>query len=250
MKKYVLITGASSGIGYAAAKAFAKRGENLILIARRGELLENLRGEILKFAPNIDVVVKICDLSAPANVYKIYDELKIYDIKIWINNAGFGDLGMIGEQNLDKIERMLDLNIKALTIFSSLYVRDYRDADAQLINVSSACGYSMVDSFGAYCASKFYVSAFTEALYRQLKSGGAKLQAKVLAPATTQSEFRQVTMDADSFDYAANYKNYHTSEQMAEFLLRLVDSTECVGWVDRTNFEFVLGAPKFDYMGK
>lgn len=251
MKRYTVITGASSGIGFEAAKAFARRGENLILIARRGERLESLKNEILKFAPNIDAVVKICDLSDTKNVYRIYDKLKVYNVKTWINNAGFGDSAPIGSQNLDKIERMLDLNIKALTIFSSLFVKDYQNTpDTQLINVSSACGYSMVDSFGAYCATKFYVSAFTEALYRQLKQSGAKMQAKILAPATTQSEFRQVTIDADSYDYAKNYKNYHTSEQMAEFLLKLYDSDKCVGWVDRRDFSFVLGEPKFDYVAK
>ncbi|QKG30136.1 SDR family NAD(P)-dependent oxidoreductase [Campylobacter sp. RM16187] len=251
MKKYTLITGASSGIGLEAAKAFARRGENLILIARRAQRLESLRNEILKFAPTIDIIIKICDLSKMENVYKIYDELKIYEIKTWINNAGFGDGTLIGSQNLEKTEQMLDLNIKALTIFSTLFVRDYQSIDGtQLINVSSACGYSMVDSFGVYCATKFYVSAFTEALYRQLKSNNAKMSAKILAPATTQSEFKQVAIDADEYDYAKNYKNYHTSEQMAGFLLKLYDSDKCVGWVDRKSFDFILKDPIFDHVTK
>ena len=59
MKKYIVITGASSGIGAAAAKAFAGRGENLILIARRAELLQNLKDEIAKISPESDVVIKI-----------------------------------------------------------------------------------------------------------------------------------------------------------------------------------------------
>ncbi len=60
MKKYIVITGASSGIGAATAKAFAGRGENLILIARRAELLKNLKDEIAQIAPKSDVVIKIC----------------------------------------------------------------------------------------------------------------------------------------------------------------------------------------------
>ncbi|MCD8213419.1 MAG: SDR family NAD(P)-dependent oxidoreductase [Campylobacter sp.] len=129
--KLYLITGASSGIGYAAAKAFAKRGENLILIARRDEPLRRLKSEILADCSDlsahksVDTVIKICDLSVSENVYKIYDELKDYEIKTWINNAGFGDYSLVGEQNLDKIQTMINLNITALTIFSSLFVRDY-----------------------------------------------------------------------------------------------------------------------------
>ena len=76
MKKYIVITGASSGIGAAAAKAFARRGENLILIARRVELLQNLKDEIAKISPESDVVIKICDLACSENVLALWDELK------------------------------------------------------------------------------------------------------------------------------------------------------------------------------
>ena len=90
MKKYIVITGASSGIG-AAAAAFARRGENLILIARRAELLQNLKDEIAQIAPESDVVIKICDLARSENVLALWDELKSYELKALINNAGFGD---------------------------------------------------------------------------------------------------------------------------------------------------------------
>ena len=107
MKKYIVITGASSGIGAATAKAFARRGENLILIARRAELLQSLKDEIAQIVPKSDVVVKICDLACSKNVRALWEELKIYELKALINNAGFGDYGAVGEQNLDKIAQML-----------------------------------------------------------------------------------------------------------------------------------------------
>lgn len=91
MKKYIVITGASSGIGAAAAKAFARRGENLILIARRAELLQSLKDEIAKISPESDALVKICDLARSKNVLALWDELKSYELKALINNAGFGD---------------------------------------------------------------------------------------------------------------------------------------------------------------
>ena len=246
MKKYIVITGASSGIGAATAKAFARRGENLILIARRVELLQSLKDEIAKISPEPDVVIKICDLARSENVLALWDELKAL-----INNAGFGDYGAVGERDLSKISQMLQLNIISLTLLSHLFVRDYKRKPAQLINISSAGGYSMVPNAVTYCASKFFVSAFTEGLHHELaQDKEAKMQAKVLAPAATRTEFGPVATDDAGYDYDAAFKRYHSSEEMAEFLLALYDSDACVGAVDRNNFEFSLGTPRFDYAGK
>ena len=76
------------------------------------------------------------------------------------------------------------------------------------------------------------------------------MQAKVLAPAATRTEFGPVATDDASYDYDAAFKRYHSSEEMAEFLLALYDSDACVGAVDRNNFEFSLQAAQFDYAGK
>lgn len=251
MKKYIAITGASSGIGAAAARAFAVRGENLILIARRAELLENLRQKLLEISPNSQVVIKTCDLAEPKNAHKIYAQLEKYELKALINNAGFGDYNEIGVQNLEKTEQMINLNIASLVILSELFTRDYRQKPTQLINISSAGGYTIVPRAVTYCATKFFVSAFTEGLYHELaQNKNAKMQAKVLAPAATKTEFGKVATNAQSYDYDANFKRYHSSEEMAQFLLALYDSDACVGAVDRNSFEFTLSKPKFDYAVK
>ena len=249
MKKYIVITGASSGIGADTAKAFARRGENLILIARRAELLQNLKDEITKISPEPDVVIKICDLARSENVLALWDELKSYELKALINNAGFGDYGAVGERDLSKISQMLQLNVISLTLLSHLFVRDYKYKPAQLINISSAGGYSMVPNAVTYCASKFFVSAFTEGLHHELaQDKEAKMQAKVLAPAATKSEFYDVASGKRGFDYDAAFSQYHSSEQTAEFLLTLYDSDACIGEVDLASFEFKLSEPKFNYI--
>ena len=85
---------------------------------------------------------------------------------------------------------MLRVNIESLTILSTLFVRDYADVEGtQLINVSSALGYVIAVGSVAYSASKYYVSAFTEGLAKELELKGAKIKAKVLAPAVTETEF-------------------------------------------------------------
>jgi len=217
-EKYVVITGASSGIGYAAAKAFAARGKHLILVARRKERLEELKKELQRANPALDIVDKVYDLSVPANVFQLYEDSKPYRIECWINNAGFGDYGSVAEQDLHKVETMLRLNVEALTIMSSLYVSDYRDtAGSQLINVSSRGGYVIVPNAVTYCATKFYVGAFTEGLAHELRAEGAKLRAKVLAPAATRTEFGMIANGVSDYDYDKSFGNYHTAEQMAGF---------------------------------
>lgn len=249
-EKYTVITGASSGIGYETAKVFAAKGKNLIVIARRENNLQELKHEILEASPNLDIVIKVVDLSDVKNAYKLYEDLKAYDIETWINNAGLGTHNSVAHQDLNKVETMLQLNIDALTILSSLYVNEYKDVEGtQLINVSSAAGYMIVPNAVTYSASKFYVSAFTEGLSWELKNSNAKMQAKVLAPAATQTEFAKIANNVNEFDYNKNFEVYHTSKQMAVFLLELYYSDKTVGAVDMKNFSFELGKAKLPYIG-
>lgn len=249
MKKYTVITGASSGIGYETAKAFADQGKNLIVIARRQNNLEELKQEILEKSPNLDIVIKATDLSVMKKVYQLYDDLKNYNIETWINNAGFGNHDSVANQDLKKTESMLHLNVEALTILSSLYVNEYKDIEGtQLINVSSAAGYTIVPNAVTYSAAKFYISAFTEGLAWELKESNSKMQAKVLAPAATQTEFANIANNVSEYDYDKNFATYHTSQQMAMFLLELYNSDKTVGSVDLKSFSFELTEPILPYI--
>ena len=238
--KYTVITGASSGIGFETALAFAALGKNLIIVARRLERLEELKSKIQKINSDLDVVIRTSDLSVTEQAYTLYNDLKEYQIETWINNAGLGESSFVVDQNLDKVETMLRVNVESLTILSTLFVRDYADVEGtQLINVSSALGYVIAVGSVAYSASKYYVSAFTEGLARELELKGAKIKAKVLAPAVTETEFVKNSRGMDEFDYKANLPMYHTAKQMADFMLELYDSNAVVGIVDQ-NYEFKL----------
>ena len=247
MKKYVVITGASSGIGYSTAKAFAKRNKNLILIARREANLLQLKEEILQQHTGIDIVIKAFDLTKTEQIPQLFKDLDIYDIETWINNAGFGLYSMIENQNIEKTYELLKLNIEALTIASILFVQKYHSTKGtQLINISSAGGYTMVPTAVTYCASKFYVSSFTEGLALELKANHSELKAKVLAPAATKTEFGKVANDVDEYDYNKAFGTYHTSEEMAQFLMQLYDSEYIVGYISRDDFSFKLSQNKFN----
>lgn len=86
-KKYTVITGASSGIGRETAKAFAGRGKNLIVAARRTENLKALKREILEQHPTLDIVIRTVDLSVLENVYQFYSSLKDFQLETWVNNG-------------------------------------------------------------------------------------------------------------------------------------------------------------------
>lgn len=250
MKKYVAITGASSGIGWAAAEKFAELGKHLILIARRGDRLEALKREVLVRYPKLEVIIKIADLTDSNRVEELFNDLDEYFIEAWINNAGFGHYGAVSEQSLTKTKQLLALNIEAVTIFSVLYTRKYHLKEGtQLINVSSAGGYTMVPTAVTYCASKFYVSVFTEALALELQTVDSPLQVKVFAPAATKTEFGQLANDRENYDYDKAFGQYHSSEEAADFLLALYYSNQLVGLVDREKSSFRLTKHQFAYAG-
>ncbi|WP_243387449.1 SDR family NAD(P)-dependent oxidoreductase [Bacillus kexueae] len=242
--KYTVITGASSGIGYETALAFAKKGKNLILVARRHEQLKQLKEQINQINPSVDVQLFVYDLSVTENVYKFYEEANAFELETWINNAGFGHYGSVMDQDLTKIQNMLRLNNEALTIFSTLFVRDYANVEGtQLINISSAGGYTIIADNVTYCATKFFVSAFTEGLAQELQAKGAKMKAKVLAPAATESEFAKVSLGIDEFNYEGVLPKFHTSSEMAQLLIELYESDKIVGKVDGITYEYHLQDP-------
>lgn len=240
--KYVLITGASSGIGFASALAFSKRGKNLILVARRKERLEELKRRIREIDDCLDVIIKVLDLSDITNVYTLFNELEDLQIETLINNAGFnsGYLPLL-DADVSKMEQMINLNITALMVLTTLYIKKYANVDnTQVINVSSTGGYNLVKKAVNYCASKFFVSAFSEGLHKELKSCGAKVTVKVLAPSATDTEFFAVASNNKITSCSEMYRSYNTSEEMANYLLKLYDSNSPVGYVNRTNFTLEL----------
>lgn len=251
MKKYVLVTGASSGIGYETAKAFAARGFNVIITARRRENLEKLKAEILAERPETDVVIRVCDLSDTQQTIELYESLREYDLTAVINNAGRGNRGGFTDDFLERDIDLLHLNMDAVYILSSLFARDYMDVEgAQIINVSSIGGYLVVPGSSLYCATKFFVSSLTEGIDLEMRKGGHKLRAKVIAPTTTETEYEQTAHDSkETFDYAARGGHYFTAAQMADMLMQLYDSDATVASIDFATRGLALTAPKHPNFG-
>ncbi|MDM2999300.1 MULTISPECIES: SDR family NAD(P)-dependent oxidoreductase [Citrobacter] len=246
--KYTLITGASSGIGKALSYQFASRGYNLIITARREDELQKLKQDIeSQYA--VQVIAKPCDLAQEGQAEDLYHQLADFELVMIINNAGFGDFSMPWDIDLAKANRMLDLNVKALTTLSLLYTRDYADREATLINVSSVGGYSLFDIAVTYCATKFFVAAFTEGLAQNLRDQGKKMRAKVIAPGPTQSEFVAHSSDNGgiSGDGLFADDSFITAEKLADYTWKLFESDSTVGIVNADR-QLTLKPPVYPYI--
>ncbi|WMN58581.1 SDR family NAD(P)-dependent oxidoreductase [Pseudoalteromonas xiamenensis] len=245
--KYVLITGASSGIGLAMSHEFAQKGHNLIIVARSEDKLLQLKQSLIS-EYGIDVQVKAVDLSISGAAQSLYDQCKKFEVEVLINNAGFGDFSNIWDMNLEKAENMLNLNVNALTMLSLNYVRDYHDKPATLINVASIGGYKMFPTAVTYCATKFFVSAFTEGIAEDLKVGNKQMKAKVLAPAATATDFfnQAYTNAGLEAEAATDRSQYTPASVLADYTYQLYQSDQVVGYVE--NEQLILQGPKFDFV--
>jgi len=198
MKKTALITGASSGIGLELARVHASKGGNLVLVARSKEKLENLKNELeQQYSSMVLVIPK--DLSNPEAPQQVYDQLQKENIKIdyLFNNAGFGDYGFFYETNWEKEAQMIDLNVRTLTHFTKLFVKDMVSRKTgKIMNVASTASFQPGPLMSVYYATKHYVLAFSEGIANELKGTGVAVTA--LCPGPTASGFQDAAAMNDS----------------------------------------------------
>lgn len=183
-----VITGASSGMGRDMARVLAKRGYDLILVARRKERLE-------KLAKELDTKVKILnlDLSIEENCFKLYDKIKKEDIDLFINNAGFGLFGLFHETDLDTELKMIDLNVKAYHILTKLFLKDFIKKDkGTILNVCSSAGFMAGPRLSTYYATKNYVTKLTMAINEELRQKKSNVHISALCPGPVATEFNKV----------------------------------------------------------
>ena len=188
--KTVLITGASGGIGKEFARQFAYRGYNVFLVARREELLQQIKEEFIEeYRVNVDYLA--CDIAKdPESVYRCCKE-KGLDVTVLVNNAGYGDYTSFANADLDKLLGMIDLNNKALVALTHYFVKDMKKMGyGQIINVGSVASFMPGPYMAVYYASKAFVMSFSMALREELKEDGIKVS--VLCPGPVSSGFWDV----------------------------------------------------------
>lgn len=196
--KTALITGASSGIGLELARIHASRGGNLILTARRIDLLEKLKKEIAERF-GVDVLVIQKDLAQAGAAREIFESVKEKGIEIdyLINNAGFGLYGKFEEQDLAELRRMIELNITALTELTHLFLPSMiKRESGRIMNVASTAAFQAGPLLSVYSATKAYVLHFSEGVANEIRHTGVTITA--FCPGATATGFQEAAHIGES----------------------------------------------------
>jgi uncharacterized protein len=191
--KRALVTGASSGFGADFAREFARRGTNLIIVARRTEQLETLAVEI-RAMHGVDVDVISLDLSAAGAAQELFDLIAAAGkpVDILVNNAG---LGLYGESVLipwPKEQAMLQIDVVTLAGLTKLFLPQMLERRfGYILNVSSIAAFQPTPLYASYSAAKAFVLYFSEALAYELRDSGVWIS--VVSPGVASTEFLKVS---------------------------------------------------------
>jgi len=167
-KKYVLVTGASSGIGKEISIELGRQGYSLVIIGRDKKRLQDLK-DILTKEHEVDVIAISADLVKKDIARTLNEGLKKKNIRIFglVNNAGFGIYGMFDEKSVKDYDEMIELNVNALTQITYEFMDDLKKTEGFIINISSIAGLLPVPYMAVYGATKSYVTSFTEAIAQE-----------------------------------------------------------------------------------
>jgi 3-hydroxy acid dehydrogenase/malonic semialdehyde reductase len=208
--KWILITGATSGIGKATAEIFAKNGANLIITGRRNDRLEEIK-VLFEREYKVQVITFCFDVREFDKVSEMANDLKSKNITpdVLINNAGLASgKNKVQEGILSDWEVMIDTNIKGLlyvtrSILPFMIVRN----DGHVINIGSIAGHQVYLEGNVYNATKFAVKALTEAT--NLDMVGTDLRCSCIDPGAVESEFSEVRYHGDKERAEKVYEGFH-----------------------------------------
>lgn len=187
-KGTALVTGASSGIGAVYADRLARRGFDLILVARNRERLEALAAKLVRETGR-KVEVLPADLTNRQDIAQVEAALRTRgDITMLVNNAGFGAAAPLLASDVDKMEEMIALNVSVLTRLTYAAVPGFVErGTGTLVNIASIVAISPETLNGVYGGSKAFVLALSQSLQHELKDKGVRVQA--VLPGATATEF-------------------------------------------------------------
>lgn len=224
--KVAIITGGSSGIGYATALALSRAGAKVAAGARRTERLEQLRAEIEKsggeaFVQSLDVTKKAeCD-SFVNEVVK-----KWGTVDILVNNAGLMPLSFFKNLKIDEWDRMVDVNIKGVLYSTAAAVPHMlAKKSGHIVNISSIAGRVVFPAGSVYCATKHAVTAFSEGLRQEL-SQRANIRVTCIEPGVVDTELNNTITDASLQKFVESTKQMQAlhAEDVANAILFAVES--------------------------
>lgn len=216
--KWILITGASSGIGEVFARELAKRGNHLILVARSENKLVDLATQLKKeHGGQVEVIVN--DLSKEGAPVKLYQECqeRQLNVDMIINNAGFATHGFFEQVSGERQHEEVMLNVMSVVDITHLFLPGLlKKGSGAVINVSSTAGFQPDPYMAVYGATKAFVLSFTQALWEENRTRGVQFLA--LCPGATQTNFFNVVGTDD-----ASVGKRDTPERVVKVSLRALE---------------------------
>ena len=215
MKKLVVITGASSGIGMDLAKRFSNEGFPVLMIARRNKIMEELN------LPN--TICKSVDVTDYKGMEKAIREAEaIYGkTDLLVNCAGVMLLGNSNTQDIEEWDRMIDVNVKGVLNGTKVVLKDMVERNGgTIINISSIAGRKTFDAHAVYCGSKFAVHAITESMRKEVSNSNVRII--VISPGVVETNLLSHTTDEEI------KKNYNVWKETINMGLDPKQVTDCI----------------------
>jgi short-subunit dehydrogenase len=221
-----VVTGASSGIGAAFARVLAARGHDMVLVARNEARLREL-GSSLGAEHSSSCEILSADLETEAGVASVAARLgdRARPVELLVNNAGFGTTGRFHELPVEQEEAEIRLNVVALVELTHAALGPMVErGHGGVINVSSVGAYQPTPLSATYCATKAFVSSFTNAVHEELRGTGVK--AMVLAPGFTHTEFHE-RANVDNKDQTPGFM-WQSADEVAQIAMKAYDRGRAV----------------------
>lgn len=235
--KTALITGASSGIGQATARLFAKNDIQLVICGRRTKRLEALQEEL---ASQTKVHILTFDVRDKQAVFEQINSLPdaFKPIDILVNNAGNAHgLAPFQDGSLDDFDMMLDINVKGLIYVTKAIIPEMTARKSgQIINIGSIAGKEVYPNGNVYCASKFAVDALNQAM--RIDFNAHKIRVGSISPGLVETEFSDVRFKGDTERAKSVYEGYEAlqAEDIAQIALFMAQLPPHVNIADLTVF--------------
>lgn len=217
--KWALISGASSGIGWACAKKLASDGYSLILLARREERLLQLKRELESHTTGIQVMTKEVDIRYRSQLEKVLSEFsnELQSLSVLVNNAGLAKgTEPFHENSFTDMDQVIDTNVKGLLYLTRLVLPFMiKNKHGHIVNLGSVAGRWVYPGGAVYCASKYAVTAISEALRQDLLGTGVRVTN--IEPGMVESEFSVVRLgDQNKADAVYKGMTPLTPEDLAD----------------------------------
>ncbi|WP_339607602.1 SDR family NAD(P)-dependent oxidoreductase [uncultured Roseivirga sp.] len=221
MSKIAMVTGATSGIGWATAEALAKEGYQLIVCGRRKERLQELSAKV--GVKTLELIFDVSDRDAVAEALNsLPAEWK--QIDVLINNAGNAHgLGKIHEGNIDDWDAMIDINVKGLLYVTKAIVPNMVERGAgHVVNIGSIAGKEAYPGGNVYCGSKHAVDAINNGMRMDLNGTGVKVSQ--VCPGLVETEFSLVRFKGDEDRAKTTYQGFEAlqAEDIADLIRFIV----------------------------